>query len=276
MATRDGAAINARTTPVTSEETFRERFPSPVIGKADAAKLVEKLLELVDPYRHDRAGFVAEQASAVLRLVQRFGPLRVCRRHRVPLGNGHDWPDRDDIRCSIPGPEPVGWWWDLGRSALAVRDLIGAVQMGMSGEGVFDHDWEIATGHPIARIRDQRKANRWHPQRELQSALNQWLATAAPRPRVEWRRGRERADLYLFTNPASPVMAAIATQLALTATSVGRLAICDMCQEPYSPKRIRPDRNFCPRCRKRAAAARSRKWYRKKKVTPVAVSARDT
>jgi hypothetical protein len=250
-------AIRAPLGFVTNEERLTERLPQVQIRQVDGKRLLDDLFEIVEEYRENRSGFVQERAHDVLKLARRYGPLRLCPLHHLPFGHGHSYPDPDNVRCLFQSLEPVGLWWDVGRRASATLHLIAAVRRGRSSEPMYDRDWEIVS-RPIKQIRRMRKERKWNPRLELQIVVNWWLSGAEVGPRILWRRRAMRAEFLPFTHSGSPVYAAIASELALIACGVDRLAFCDLCGCPWRPtRRLRSDRrNPCPRCRKQAAADR--------------------
>jgi hypothetical protein len=248
---RHGPSIRYDVQPV-DRDRYRQRRPDVELVESDGRQLIEEVFDVVEGFRDDREGFVAERGPNVLTFARRRGPLRLCARHGAPLGHGHD-DDRDDPRCLFGGLEPLSIWWGVGRRALAIRDLAVAVHRGGYGE---PSDWAalgFERGHGGRPAREQ-----------LASAVNLALASAAPRPALRWGGGAP--EFRPFTSLNAPVYAAIVVQLALVVARVGGLAVCSICGRPFPimdrERRPRSDRRaYCSQpCRKLGRALNARAY----------------
>lgn len=216
---------------------------------------------------------------------QRYGPLGLCE-HGTPCTHrqsgavfGLDAGEINDQECDpLPEERIDGWRW-FARQAATMLDIVIDLDRGRL---VAEERWEplrrltppvdfirtIATTDAEARQRwpadtpAQARHKAVNRQRAVISAyISEWLLMAGIQPRFFWKPGRRGLDLV----GRGGLFAAMALQLADTASGSSPLARCDNCQRHFSPRR-RPDPNTDTFCSRAACKeARKKRYHRRKK-----------
>lgn len=227
----------------------------------DDARLFSEFVGLVAGPRGPESfeEFARRRERRCLSLAKRFGVLRLCAEHGLPVG--HTGPDL--CRPTL-NPEPIRAWWEWAVTFRAIKRLADDLRSGARGS---ENDWATVLSQKPESIRQSRREGR--PTRGVLLAVrvSEWLEAASFRPYLSWPETASPALRVLEPSSSpTPHFAALVRQLAHEVTGARGTYVCNGCDNVYSREAKKPkpgQNNYCPTCRTDGTAARIRQRQRR-------------
>lgn len=210
-----------------------------------------------------------DAADDILRFARKYGVLTLCD-HGTPAT--HNW------TAEGPGCYPTDWqrgicrepvdrWLHYVHEAYAILLIAARLHQGERGPNTA---WQVLLkryeGDDVAlgladRLRESAEGRR----SLICGEVNSWLGLANARLSLGWEIA-EKPDLRL----RGTAFTILATQMMFAIARAHRLAICDVCGNPYLREGRAPQSgrlNFCSKCRgtKMANTLRQRAYRRRKR-----------
>jgi hypothetical protein len=203
--------------------------------------------------------------EAVVRFAREWGPLYLCRDHRIPSGweRGDPeapWQERHGPMCApwrlgMEYREPIAGWRHYAGEARSIVTLAAYVRNAPEGKSAKDLEpfpdaaWRVVSlGWPRPKARaEDRRTGLAEVRLVLAGAVNWWLTQGHIRLALTW----SEADGGMApVVEVDSVFGALATQLFAAVGGSASIAVCRGCGWPYfrdrQPPRTR--RNYCSPC----------------------------
>lgn len=260
-----------------SDRPYQGRqFRAPVVLGNEGDELVWRWEDKVKstPLRREAQGFgllvefmnlADAPVETVLAFARKWGVLEICK-HGLPSTHSPRHADISYGRWCFPFDytdtkhfyEPISYWHFYARQMRALLNIALRLKQGVPG---LVEDWKVAhllgldqkseveiLGEDLfaelygSNVKDDRVF--------VLRMLDYWLSIGHVRPRLVWDDDKCSVS---FDNT---LFGMLAMQLMLEISSSGGIGFCHGCGKSYAPKRRRPkvgQRNYCPKCGRRAA-----------------------